>query len=174
MELRLSSCTLRPWQTGDATALVRHADNIRVWENLRDSFPHPYTLSDARSWIEKANSIPRGLHFAIVVNDEAVGGIGLTIGADIHKGSAEMGYWLAENYWRKGIVTEAVIALRRYAFANLNLCRIFAGVFESNTASQRVLEKAGFVLEGRLRKHVTKQGVVMDELIYSSLREESH
>ncbi len=173
MELHLSSCILRPWEPEDIPALVRNADNIRVWANLTDAFPHPYTIDDARAWIAKANNDAGGVHFAIVVKGEAAGGIGLILGQDVRKGTAEMGYWLGEKFWGKGIATDAVLGLRRHAFATLSLNRIFARVFESNAASQRVLEKAGFTLEGRLRKNVTKRGVVMDELIYASLREES-
>jgi RimJ/RimL family protein N-acetyltransferase len=108
--------------------------------------------------------------YAIVVDGEAVGGIGIVLQPDVFRRSAEIGYWLGEQYWGRGIVTEALRALTEYAFANFDLCRIYAGVFESNPASMRVLEKAGYAFEGRMKKAVTKDGKTMDDFIYAITR----
>ena len=170
MEIKLNKSTLRPWKHGDEESLVRHANSRRIWRNLRDAFPHPYTLADAKRWIEIANPAPPLLNFAIVVDDEAVGGIGLLLKEDVFRRSVEIGYWLGEEYWGRGIVTEAVRAVTDYAFATLDICRVYAGVFEWNAGSIRVLEKAGYEFECRLKKSVTKDGETIDELIYTMIR----
>jgi ribosomal-protein-alanine N-acetyltransferase len=135
MELRLSRSVLRQWMPGDEESLVCHANSRKIWRNLRDAFPHPYTLADARRWIQVANPALPITNFAIVVEDTAVGGIGLVLKDDVFRRSAEIGYWLGEEYWGRGIVSEAVRAVTDYAFATFDLCRIFAGVFEWNPAS---------------------------------------
>jgi RimJ/RimL family protein N-acetyltransferase len=165
MRLELSRSTIRPWQAGDEDALVRHANNRKIWLNVRDRFPHPYTRADAERWISTASDEPL-TSFAIEVNGEAVGGIGVVLGQDIYRCSGEIGYWLGEEYWGRGIVTEAVKAMTDYAFATFDLSRIWAGVFEWNAASAKVLEKAGYKLEARLRKAVIKDGQIIDELLY--------
>jgi RimJ/RimL family protein N-acetyltransferase len=170
MEISLSRSSLRPWKPGDEESLVRHANSRVIWRNLRDAFPHPYTLSDARRWIEMANPTQPITNFAIVVEGEAAGGIGLALKDDVFRRSAEIGYWLGEKYWGRGIVTEAVRAVTDYAFASFDLCRVFAGVFEWNPASTRVLEKAGYEFECRIKKSVTKDGETIDELIYAIVR----
>ena len=170
MELICSCCTLRHWKQGDEHSLVRHASNRRVSRNLRDEFPHPYTLDDARRWIQHAATLKPGLALAIVIEGQAVGGIGLILRDDIYRRSAEIGYWLGEEFWGRGIMTEAVQTVTEYAFAHYELCRIYAGVFEFNTGSMRVLEKAGYQFEARHRKAVTKDGQTFDELIYACVR----
>jgi RimJ/RimL family protein N-acetyltransferase len=170
MEIMLSKSRLRPWRKGDETSLVRHANNYKVWRNLRDRFPHPYTMADAEWWIGHAGGRLPVTSFAIVVNAEAVGGIGLELNTDVYRRSAEIGYWLGEEYWGQGITTEAVLAVVDYGFATFDICRIFAGVFERNPASMRVLEKAGFKQEARLIKAITKEGQTMDELIYAIVK----
>ncbi len=172
MELKLSKCTLRPWQEGDEESLVRHANNRKIWRNVRDVFPHPYTHTDAVQWIksQKPNAHAPVTNFAIVVDGAAVGGIGLMLKEDVHRRSIEIGYWLGEEYWGRGIVTEAVGAVTKYAFANFDVCRVFAGVFEWNIPSMRVLEKNGYKLEARLEKAVTKEGQCIDEFIYAIVR----
>jgi RimJ/RimL family protein N-acetyltransferase len=170
MELKLDNCTIRDWRAGDEDALVRHANNRNVWRNLRDAFPHPYTRSDAEQWISAASGTLPVTSFAIQVDDEAAGGIGIVLGQDIHRRSAEIGYWLSELHWGRGITTEAVRAMTAYAFAHFDLVRIWAGVFEWNPASARVLEKAGFEFEARLKKAVIKDGKIVDELLYSLTR----
>ena len=171
MELKLSRSVLREWKPGDEESLVRHANSRRIWRNLRDAFPHPYTLADAEHWINIANPTTPIRNFAIVVDGAAVGGIGLVLKDDVFRRSAEIGYWLGEQFWGRGIVTEAVRAVTDYAFATFDLCRVYAGVFEWNLASMRVLAKAGYEFECRMKKSVTKDGQTIDELIYAMIRE---
>ena len=170
MELKLTRSTIREWRVGDETSLVRHANNHKIWLNVRDAFPHPYTTADAEDWIRKASSDDPMISFAIEVDGQAVGGIGLVPQTDIFRRSAEIGYWLGEAYWGRGIVSEAVSAFTEWAFANFDLCRIYAGVFEWNPSSARVLEKAGFEFEGRMKKAVIKEDRTGDELIYATTR----
>lgn len=171
MELELKTCTIRPWRRGDEGSLAYHANNYQIWLNVRDRFPHPYTLNDAREWIQHATSESPKTSFAIVVGDDAIGGIGLILGFDIYRRSAEIGYWLGEDFWGRGIVTEAVRAVTEWGFVNYDLTRIYAGVLEWNPASMRVLEKAGYQFEARLRRAVTKEGRTMDDFIYAVVRE---
>jgi RimJ/RimL family protein N-acetyltransferase len=171
MELKLTRCTLRPWRVGDETSLVRNANNRRVWRNLA-RLPHPYTASDADEWITRASAQSPVTDFAIAVRDEAVGGIGVEIGRDVFSRSAEIGYWLGEAHWGRGVATEALRAMTEYAFATFDLCRLQAGVFEWNPASMRVLEKAGYTLEARHRRNVTKDGETIDRLVYALVRPE--
>lgn len=170
MEIKLKNCTLRDWQRGDETALALHANNYKIWRNVRDRFPHPYSLEDAERWIEHARNEDPITNFAIVIEGAAVGGIGLIFHDDIYHRSAELGYWLGEAYWGRGLVTEAVGGVVEWGFANFDIARIYAGVLAWNPASARVLEKAGFQFEARLRRAVTKEGVTMDELMYAIVR----
>ena len=170
VELKLTKSTIRPWRTGDEDSLVRHANNPKIWRNLRDAFPHPYTLENAQWWIGVAGSADPITSFAIEVQGEAAGAIGLILKDDVFRRSAEIGYWLGEEFWGRGIVTEALQAMTDYAFATWDLCRISAGVFEWNPGSARVLEKAGYEFEARSQKAVTKDGETIDELIYVILR----
>ncbi|HKS40708.1 MAG TPA: GNAT family N-acetyltransferase [Blastocatellia bacterium] len=170
MELNLGHFSIRNWQRGDEQSLVRHANNRKIWLNVRDRFPHPYTLAAADEWIKRATSDPACNDFAIAVDDIAVGGISIFLQTDIFRRSAEIGYWLGEEFWGRGIVTEAVRAMTEYAFSHFDICRIYAGVFEWNPASMRVLEKAGYEFEGRMKKSVTKEGQTIDECIYAIVR----
>lgn len=170
MEIILANCTLREWRRGDERSLVHHANNPNVTRDLADVFPYPYRHDDAVAWIGRYVGVEPQTQFAIVIDGEAVGGVGIFIGTDIHRRSAELGYWLSEEHWGRGIMTEAARAVTRYAFETFDLEHVFAGLFERNVGSRRVLEKAGFVLEGRLRMHVTKDGETMDDLIYGILR----
>lgn len=163
----LSTCVVREWRRGDEPSLVRHANNRKIWLNLRDSFPHPYTMSDARAWIDIATAKLRGMAFAICVGGFAVGAIGLSSRDDVNRYSAEIGYWLGEDFWGQGITTEAVGAVTAYAFDTLGLRRVFAEVFEWNRPSMRVLEKTGYTAEGRLRRHAIKDGRVIDQIVYA-------
>lgn len=170
MEIDLGCSAIRSWRAGDEDSLVRHAHDRAVWINLRDRFPHPYTATDARAWLRHvAGTIPE-TNFAIDVDGEAVGGVGITLGTDVSRRSAEIGYWLGRPFWGRGIATAAVRALTDWAFANFDLCRLHAGVFEWNPASARVLAKAGYILEGRLRRSVTKDGKTIDQLLYATVR----
>jgi len=166
----LALCTVRNWQNSDADSLVEHANDPAVSSRLRDAFPYPYTAADAHLWIEFASSAEPVTNFAIVVDGQAVGGIGLRLQEDVHRRSAEIGYWLGRQFWGRGIATEAVRAVTEFGFTTLDLCRIYAGVFEGNAASARVLEKAGYTYEARLRKAVFKNGEILDKLIYAVVR----
>jgi RimJ/RimL family protein N-acetyltransferase len=171
MEIRLTQCAIRSYRWGDEAALVRHADNYKVWRNLTDVFPHPYTMDAARSWLEIATTQDPETHFAIAIADQVAGGIGLKLKDDIHHRTAEIGYWLGEEFWGRGIMPEAVRVLTDWGFATFDLVRIYAGVFDHNPASMRVLEKAGYQFEARLRKHITKEGKTFDDVIYAVIRE---
>jgi len=168
--LKADPLIIRPWQSADAQALVRHANNRRIWLNLRDRFPYPYTDSDARAWLAM-QAAQRGAphNFAIEFAGEPIGGIGLEFLTDVHRLTAEIGYWLGESMWGRGFATIAVKAVTRYAFATFDLRRIQAMVYEWNPASARVLEKAGYTLEGRLRNFVLKDGRVGGALMYARL-----
>jgi RimJ/RimL family protein N-acetyltransferase len=170
MELKLTRCTIRDWRMDDVESLAKHANNRRVSITLRDRFPHPYTVEDAKNFIERAMSSQPERNFCIEIGGAAVGGIGLTIGEDVYRHTAEFGYWLAEKFWGKGIMTEAVSAFVTYCFENFPLNRMFASAYASNPASARVLEKAGFVFEGRLHKNVIKDGQILDSLLYAKTK----
>ncbi|HEX9000078.1 MAG TPA: GNAT family N-acetyltransferase [Blastocatellia bacterium] len=172
MELKLKTCTVRPWRRGDEESLAYHANSYKIWRNVRDKFPYPYTIENARDWVGVAAAEDPPSNFAIVVDRQAVGGIGLVFKDDIARCGAEIGYWLGEDFWGRGIVADAVRGLTAWAFENFDLHRIYAGVLEWNPASMRVLEKAGYKFEARLRNAVIKEGVVMDEFIYAVIREE--
>jgi [ribosomal protein S5]-alanine N-acetyltransferase len=170
MEFQLEKNQLRELRETDAEAIARHANNRKIWRNLRDRFPHPYSLEDAKLWIEiTASEIPQTT-FAIVVNGEVCGGIGLILGEDVYFRTAEIGYWLSEEHWGKGIISEAVAAVSEYGFEHLKLLRIWAQVFAWNPASMHVLEKCGFSNEGILRQAVFKDGEVIDAVRYALVR----
>jgi [ribosomal protein S5]-alanine N-acetyltransferase len=170
MQLKLRSCAIRQWVVQDAATIQRHANNRKIWINLRDIFPHPYTLEDARAFLGFVQNEEPRTTFAIATESEAIGCIGLRLGTDVHRKTAELGYWLGEPFWGRGIMSEAVQEFTRWAFEAFNLQRIFAQPFENNKASARVLEKAGFVCEGRLRANALKDGKVLDSLIYARVR----
>lgn len=170
MELVLGRCTLRDWRRTDCDALCRHANNPAIARNLRDGFPHPYTAAHAELWLAMCEQRSPQTFFAITVAGEAVGGIGISLHDDVERVAAELGYWLSEAHWGKGIVTEAVSALTEWAFASFPLTRVYALPYAANPASARVLEKAGFTLEGRLRRSIIKHGVVQDQLMYARVR----
>ena len=167
MVLRGARCSVRKWRAADAESIVRHANNINVARNLRDRFPHPYTRADAKAFLRRIVRDEAAMNFAIEVEGEAVGAIGFTIGADIERFSAEIGYWLGESLWGRGIVTEALVMITDHAFDRFNLLRLFALPFADNPASVRVLEKAGYLKEGCLRASAVKYGQVRDQLLYS-------
>jgi [ribosomal protein S5]-alanine N-acetyltransferase len=161
---------LRPWRPEDAPALARHANNPRVAACMRDLFPSPYTLDDAHRFIRLATGPSPNLFLAMEVKGETVGGIGIHPLEDVHRGTADIGYWLAEPFWGKGIVTDAVRALVPVVFELTGIMRIQAGIFSGNPASMRVLEKCGFVREAVHRNAITKNGVLMDEVMYVRFR----
>jgi len=166
MQLTLTRCAVRSWRTSDADALAKHANNRNIWINLRDAFPHPYSRRDAREFLKGVKRRTPETLFAIAVDDEAIGGIGFVLHPDVERVSAEIGYWLAEPFWGRGIATEALVAVTAHAMQTHGLTRVFAVPFAWNAASCRVLEKAGYVLEGRLRKSAIKDGRITDQLQY--------
>jgi len=162
--------TLRPWQRSDLESLVRHADNYNIAKFMSDQFPHPYTEASGRNFIAFATKDDPVHIFAIDVNGQAVGGIGIHPQGDIMKRNAELGYWLAEEYWGRGIISAAIPQMVEFAFKTYAIDRVFARPFHTNTASQRVLEKNGFVLEARISGVIEKFGERLDELIYAVRR----
>lgn len=170
MELRTDRCILRSFRAADAASLAHHANDREVWLNLRDMFPHPYTLADAEWFIAQVADEAPVTHFAIDVDGEVIGSVGLQPGSDIERRSAEIGYWLGRAWWGRGIVSAAVIAVTEYAFSDLDLVRIFAVPFVRNPASARVLEKAGYQREGTMRCSAVKDGVILDQYLYAAVR----
>jgi [ribosomal protein S5]-alanine N-acetyltransferase len=163
---------VRPWQHSDGASLVVHANNINVAKSLRDRFPHPYTRKDAGDFLAHAAASPDPSNLAIDVGGDAVGGIGYVPGQDVERFSAEIGYWLGESFWGRGIATEALELVTAYAFEQLNMLRLFALPFADNAASIRVLEKAGYRSEGLLRASSVKYGVPKDQLLYARVNEQ--
>jgi RimJ/RimL family protein N-acetyltransferase len=161
----------RTWRASDVGALCRHANNRRVWLNLKDRFPHPYTPDDAERWIDLNHAtLSAPLNFAIELEGEAIGGVGVARREDVFHRTGEIGYWVAEPFWGKGIATAAAHFITEYAFATFKVVRLQAGVFDWNPASARVLEKCGYVQEARLRQAVTKEERTGDLLMYARLR----
>jgi RimJ/RimL family protein N-acetyltransferase len=164
-------CVVRSWRWEDLEALIRHADNPRVARQLRDRFPQPYNRAAGEAWLSVATTQDPETTFAIDAGGEAVGGVGFTLGHDVERVSAEVGYWLGESVWGKGLGTAAVRALASYAFASHDVTRLFALPFAHNVASRRVLEKANFTLDAILRKSAIKEGQIVDQALYSRVRE---
>lgn len=160
-------CSLRPWRKGDEFSLAHHANDREIWRNLRDRFPHPYTVADAEAWVRLVEGEDPPVNFAIEVDGQVVGGIGLERGKDIERITAELGYWLGRAFWGRGIVSAAVRGVTAYAFSTLGLTRVYALSFARNHASLRVLEKAGYVREGRLRRFALKDGEVLDQVLFA-------
>lgn len=160
---------IRNWQIQDAPFIAKYANNRKIWINLRDAFPYPYRLEDAEVFITRVIETDPVTIFAIATQSEAIGSIGLMLGKDVHRFRAEMGYWLAEPYWGKGIMTDAVQFLTAWAFRELKLHRISAEPYATNKASHRVLEKAGFIREGVLRSNALKDGKILDQFLYSQI-----
>lgn len=158
---------LREWTTKDLGSLVKHANNFKIAKNMTNAFPYPYTEKFGRRYIGKAITAKPTQIFAIDIDHEAVGSIGVYPQTDIHCRNAEMGYWLAEQYWGQGIITAAIRQMAGYSFKNLEIDRIFARPFGTNIASQRALEKAGFIFEGKFEKTIFKNGEYLDELFYA-------
>jgi len=165
--LTLNTCDVRSWRTSDAESLLRYANNRNIWLNLRDAFPYPYTKHDARAYIRSVRDRTPETTFAIAVDEEAVGSIGFVLRTDVERVSAEIGYWLAEPFWGRGITSEALAALTKYAIDTHHLTRLYALPFAWNLASCRVLEKAGYVLEARLRRAAIKDGQITDQMQYA-------
>ena len=163
---------LREWQLSDAASLAENANNINIWNNLRDALPHPYLEKDGKEYIEMALSQPKpATLFAIVVDGKAVGSIGIFLRTDVERISAELGYFIGEKYWNRGITTDAVKQMVGYAFTNfLHLRKIYATPFDFNIASQKVLQKAGFEQEAILKQAAIKNGEIIDLHYYSIIK----
>jgi len=164
---------IREWQLSDVVSLAENANNINIWNNVRDYFPHPYSEKDGKEFIKMVLLKPKPtVDFAIVADGKAIGGIGIVLQTDVERISAEIGYWLGEKYWNKGIVTEAVKQMLDYAFANFPLQKIFAPIFDFNISSQKVLEKAGFEREAILKQGAIKNGKIIDLHYYSYIKKD--
>jgi [ribosomal protein S5]-alanine N-acetyltransferase len=170
LRLECEKSVIREWAPSDKAALVRFANNRNIWLNLGHVFPHPYTDADADAWFSLLAGMPEPTMWAIEVDGLAVGSIGVRLGEGIYIQSAEFGYWLAEPYWGRGIMTEAVKAVSRYAMRRFDLVRLESPVFEWNPASMRVLEKCGFIREGVLRASAVKDGQLIDRVLYALVR----
>jgi RimJ/RimL family protein N-acetyltransferase len=162
---------LRPWNIEDAESLVENANNFDIARFMSDAFPYPYTIEHAKNFIAFATKDDPIHIFAIDIDGQAVGGIGIHPQADIMKKNAELGYWLGEKYWGRGIISKAIREIIPWAFNTYDITRIYARPFGSNMASQKVLEKAGFVLEARIKENIFKNGANLDELIYAIRRQ---
>jgi len=169
-EIRLTQALLRPWRSSDAESLAAHADDREIWRNMRDRFPHPYTLKDAKEWLAFAATLPPGTNFAIDVGGSAIGGISFEPLGDVFRVGAEVGYWVGRPYWGRGIATEGVRALSDHAFRHFDFLRLQASVFSWNPVSARVLEKAGYTREAINRRAMIKEGEVGDRWLYVRLR----
>ena len=167
-------CRIRKWELSDAKDLAAALSNRKVQDNLRDGLPYPYTEQDGKEFISAMLSADENetFAFAITVNNMVIGSIGIFRQGNIHRQTAELGYYIAEEYWGKGIMTEAVKQICEYVFANSDIIRIYAEPFAYNIASCRALEKAGFQDEGTLRSNAVKNGKVIDMKMYSLLKEE--
>jgi len=164
---------IRPWKIGDADDLAKALNNKKIHDNLRDGLPFPYTVSDAEFYISEMLSADPGNTFAwaIAIDDLAVGSIGVFRKDNVHRLTAEMGYYVAEEHWGKGITTQAIKLACRYIFENTDIVRIFAEPYAFNTSSCRVLEKSGFEYEGTLRKNAIKNGQFVDMKMYAIVKE---
>ncbi len=172
MQISLDTCVIRSFRLEDAASLARYANNHRIWRNLRDSFPHPYSLDDAHQYISRINDQSLETVFAIEVDSQAVGSIGVRVKEDVERVTGELGYWLGEPFWGRGLMTDVVRAYTEFALRKFALRRLEAGVYAWNPASARVLEKSGYTLEGTLRRSVIKDGQVIDRLMYACLAED--
>lgn len=162
---------LRKWCDSDLDSLVEHADNYNIARWLTNQFPFPYNAEDGKKYLNTIRGDNPTKVFAIDVDGKAVGSIGIFPQADIHEKSAEIGYWLSEAYWRRGIMSEAIRRITEYGFETFDVVRIFARPFSTNTGSQKALQKAGFTLEARLKNALYKNGELLDEMIYVKFRQ---
>ncbi|MBI5095465.1 MAG: GNAT family N-acetyltransferase [Candidatus Hydrogenedentes bacterium] len=171
MEIVGKLCVLRPLRVDDDVSIASLGNNRNIWLNVTNHFPHPYTIEDARAFIARRLETPGPPRtLAITLQDTAVGVIDVDLKSDVYCRTAVAGYWLGEPYWGRGIVTEALRLITNYAFQTFEIDRIEASVFAWNAASARVLEKAGYTLEGRHRKASFKDGKVTDDLVYAVVR----
>jgi RimJ/RimL family protein N-acetyltransferase len=173
MLITLPDFIVRDWRSDDARSLARHANDRRIWLNMRDAFPHPYTVGDAEAFLAFVAGMQPRSYFAIARGEEAIGGIGYTLRSDVERISAEIGYWLGTAFWGRGIMTGALRAVTAYTFReHPELRRIYAVPYAGSAASVRVLEKVGYRCEGRMRQSAIKDGQIIDQLLYAILRDE--
>jgi len=170
MLLELGDLRVRNWRREDLDCLLRYANNPKIAANLRDQFPHPYTRREGIEYLNYVRTMEVPMSFALEFAGEAIGGIGFKQGTDIARLSVEMGYWLGEPFWGRGLTTRAVSATSDWAFDAYRIVRIFATAFAHNVASMRVLEKSGFQREGILRRSAIKNGVIVDQVVYAKVR----
>lgn len=157
---------LRPWDMEDLSDLVKYANNPKIAQNLTDMFPHPYSREDGIAFIQMTKNLKDGVIFCVTVDDEVAGSIGVFMQKDIMRRNAELGYWIAEPFWGKGICTSAVKLIVQYGFAHFDIDRIFARPFGRNIGSQKVLMNAGFAFEARFHQNIIKNGILEDELFF--------
>jgi [ribosomal protein S5]-alanine N-acetyltransferase len=173
MEILFEGIILRPWSIEDAPQLAEIANNRNIADNVRDLFPFPYSIRDARKWLRSilpANAPP--LNFAVVIDNVIAGNIGLLTKDDIYIRNIEIGYFISEKFWGQGIATRAIKAVTSYAFSNFDIVRVYAETFADNVPSRRALEKSGFVMEAVFRRNIIKNGIIKDSCIYSVLKED--
>ena len=170
MKKRFSKGIIRNFKMSDKTSITKHANNRKIWRNVRNAFPHPYTETNAEQWISSMLEEKIKTKFAIVVEGKAIGGIGVEKKGDIYCQTMELGYWIGEEYWNKGITTEVIQLITDYAFEEFDLMRLEAYVYHWNVGSMRVLEKTGFRKEAILKKRVFKDGEYVDEHVFSKLK----
>ena len=170
MELHGTGFIIRGWIKGDEVSLQKNANNPRVSACLMDRFPSPYTIEAAINWVDALIGQDPVINFAITINDEVIGGIGIEPRTDVYRKTAIIGYWLSEKLWGRGIMPEAVKLVTEYAFTHLEFIRLQASVYSKNPASMRVLEKAGYLKEGVMRNAVIKGDEVLDEHMYAILK----
>ena len=169
----MNSFILRPWQESDVPALAKYLNNKKIWDNCRDRLPYPYTSEDAASFIQYAKSQDVQNNYCIEVNAEAVGNISFDRGTDVERFNAEIGYWIAEPHWNKGIMTQALCQAVSDYFSKTDIMRIFANVYAYNFASMRVLEKAGFQKTGIQHSACFKNGQFLDCHCFELLKEDT-
>ena len=157
---------IRPWKPEDASPLTAICNNKKIWLNVRDRFPHPYTVGNAVEWIAFTQNQKPQQNLAVIYNNNVAGCIGVILKDDVYRKSIEIGYFIGEQYWGKGIATEAVSQMLEYIKLHFDVIRIYAEVFDHNTPSMKVLEKNGFHLEGIRQKAVIKNNVVMDDHVW--------
>ena len=171
MQFEFGEWQVRSFRPDDAPTLAKYGNNREVWRNIWDQHPYPYSIEDAQEWIQFAMQQDPETIFAIAHATETIGSIGMLPQSDVARLSAEVGYWLGQPFWGRGIATESLKVLTEYAFTELGLVRLYATVLEWNPASARVLEKAGYEYEGLLRKSAIKDGQIMDQWLYAKVRE---
>lgn len=169
MKIILPNCTIRSFRLNDAESLAGYANNRNIWLNLRDGFPYPYTVKDAITFIKSVINAPDETIFAICSDENCIGSIGFHLQQDVSSKSAEIGYWLGEPFWRKGIGSDVLEAITGYAFENFSIVRLFAYVFEWNKVSAHILEKNGYILEGILKKSIFKDNKLIDSMLYAKV-----